>query len=84
MKIDDLLFKLHHMSFNAYDEKKCQTPIWGYQNLEWYIASGRASVEFQKAIENLSDRRTITLIQKCSSSCTEDGVKAAKRYLKLA
>lgn len=34
MKIDDLLFKLHHMSFKAYDEK--------------------------------------------------DGVKAAKRYLKLA
>ncbi len=84
MKIDDLLFKLYRLSFSAYDDDKCRNPAWGYQNLEWYITTGRASSEFQKAIENLSDHRMITLIQKCSSSCTDDGVNEAKRYLKLA
>jgi hypothetical protein len=79
--VDDILLKLYVASVAAYDEVKCQYPQWGYDNLEWYISTGRASTEFLKACNELSKRRMITLIRKASVSCTEDGVQNAKKYL---
>lgn len=83
MRIDDLLFRLLKASFVAYDEEKCRAPQWGYDALEWYIGTGRASLDFLKACEELSDRRMVTLIRKASAGCTDDGVAAAKKYLKI-
>ena len=84
MRIDDLIFRLFKASVAAYDEEKCRCPQWGYDNLEWYISTARASLDFLRACEALSDRRMVTLIRKASFGCAEDGIAAAKKYLKIA
>lgn len=82
MRTENLLHRLFMASFAAYDEDRCRTPQWGYDAVKWYIETGRASLEFIKACEALSDRRMITLIRKASVGCTDDGVAAARKYLK--
>ena len=82
--INDVLHSLFIASTKAYSESKCRYPQWGYQNLDWYIATGRASNDFLKAIAGLSDRRKITLVQKASVGSASEAVDIAKRYLKIS
>lgn len=83
MSTDELLFKLHLCSLKAYDESKCRYPEWGWQNLEWYISTDRAPLEFIKAVESLSEKRMVTLIRKASCGCVTSGIAMAKKYLGL-
>ena len=83
MRIDNLLFKLYSASLAAYDEEKCLYPQWGFDNLEWYISTSRASLDFIAACESLSKRRMITLIRKASVGNAEESIAIAKRYLKI-
>ena len=80
---EDLMHRLHTCSLKAYHESKCRYPQWGYQNLEWYITTGRASGEFLYAIWKLSDCRMVTLIRKASCGSCEEAIAVAKKYLKL-
>ena len=57
---------------------------WGYQNLEWYISTGRANADFLAAVGNLSDRRMITLIRRAACGSMDGGIAMAKKYLRLA
>ena len=84
MNVSNILCRLYCLSTKAYNEAKCRYPEWGYQNLEWYISTGRASADFLKAVGSLTDRCMITLIQKASCGTANDGVAMAKKYLKLA
>lgn len=83
MRIDDLLFRLYAASVAAYDEEKCPRPQWGFDNLEWYISTARASLDFLAACEALSKRRMITLIRKASVGNTEEAIVIAKKYLRV-
>lgn len=83
MNDEAVLNRLKIASLRAYHDEKCRYPEWGYQNLEWYISTGRAPVEFIRAVANLSDRRMITLIRKASCGGTQSGVDMAKKYLKI-
>lgn len=83
MLYEDIIYRLHACSMRAYHESKCRYPQWGYQNLEWYITTGRASGEFLNAIWKLSDRRLITLIRKSSCGSCDEAIRIAKRYLKI-
>ena len=80
MATDGLLFRLKIQSMYAYC-KTCKSPEWGYENLLWYIGSGRAPEEFCKKIERLSDAKMRTLIRRSAEGCTEKGIKNAKKYL---
>lgn len=84
MNVSNIICRLYCLTAKAYDEAKCRYPEWGFQNLEWYISTGRASNDFVKAVERLTDRRMITLIQKASCGSADSGVVMAKKYLKLA
>ena len=79
MTTSTILCRLYCLSARAYDEAKCRYHEWGYQNLEWYISTGRAKADFMAAVGNLSDRRMITLIRR--AAC---GIAMAKKYLRLA
>ena len=84
MTTSTILCRLYCLSARAYDEAKCRYPEWGYQNLEWYISTGRASADFLAAVGNLSDRRIITLIRRAACGAVNDGIAMAKKYLRLA
>ena len=83
MTTSTILCRLYCLSTRAYDEAKCRYPEWGYQSLEWYISTGRASADFLAAVGNLSDRRMITLIRRAACGSVDDGIAMAKKYLRL-
>ena len=83
MTTSTILCRLYCLSARAYDEAKCRYPEWGYQNLEWYISTGRVSADFLAAVGNLSDRRMITLIRRAACGSVNDGIAMAKKYLRL-
>lgn len=84
MTTSAILCRLYCLSARAYDEAQCRYPEWGYQNLEWYISTGRADADFLTAVGNLSDRRMITLIRRAACGTVDGGIAKAKKYLKLA
>jgi hypothetical protein len=81
--VDEVLFRLHLASLSAYSEKSCRYPEWGWQNLEWYISTGRASTETLQKILRLNKAQLRKLVRVASSSCTEIGVACAKKYLSV-
>ena len=84
MTTSTILCRLYCLSTCAYDDATCKHPEWGYQNLEWYISTGRASADFLAAVGNLSDRRMITLIQRAACGSMDGGIAMAKKCLRLA
>lgn len=64
--------------------KSCRYPEWGFDNLAWYIGSGRASLELCKKIEALKPGQMRTLIRRASSGSAEKGILNAKRYLGMS
>ena len=84
MTTSAILCRLYCLSARAYDEAQCRYPEWGYQNLEWYISTGRANADFLTAVGSLSDRRMITLIRQAACGTVDGGIAKAKKYLKLA
>lgn len=60
----------------------CIYPQWGYDNLCYYIATGRAPTEFVQRIDKLGDKQLLTLIRRASKGSTTSGIDAAKKYLK--
>ena len=84
MTTSAILCRLYCLSARAYDEAQCRYPEWGYQNLEWYISTGRADADFLTAVGSLSDRRMITLIRQAACGTVDGGIAKAKKYLKLA
>ena len=78
--IDDVLSRIKAASLKAIC-KSCPHPWWGYDNLKYYILTGRAPTEFLRAINKLTDKQVITLVRKAARGSTNDGIKAAKKYI---
>ena len=78
-----VLFKLYIASIKGADDLHPNTK-WGYDALRWYIVTGRACLEFVRAIDALSERRLITLVRRASQGSTEDGINKAYKYLNLS
>ena len=78
-----VLFKLYIASIKGADDLHPNT-TFGYNALRWYIASGRACLDFIRAIDALSERRLITLVRRASQGSTEDGINKAYKYLKMS
>lgn len=81
MTTTEILNKLYVASLKA-ENSECRYPQWGYQNLEWYISSDRASAEFVSAIAKLTERKTITLIRKAAVGNCQMGIEYARKFLR--
>ena len=78
--VEEVLFRIKTASLKAYC-KSCPYPEYGYDNLRYYIGTGRAPTEFVHAINKLTDKQMITLVRKAARGSTNDGIKAAKKYI---
>lgn len=75
--VEEVLSRIKTASLKAYC-KSCPYPEYGYDNLGYYIGTGRAPTEFVHAINKLTDKQMITLVRKAVRGSTNDGIKAAK------
>ena len=78
-----VLFKLYIASIKGTDDLHPNTK-WGYDALRWYIVTGRACLEFVRAIDALSERRLVTLVRRAAQGSTNEGINNAYKYLKMA
>lgn len=78
-----VLFKVHLASIRATDDLHPHAK-WGYDALCWYIATGRAPLEFIRSIDSLSERRLITLVRRAAQGSTDEGITRAYKYLGLS
>lgn len=81
MAINDTLFNIFKLTFRYSDQRMAEN---AYEDLAWYINTGRASTEFCKALCSLKGNQRAALLRRMVAAeyTTDAHIAAAKAYLK--
>lgn len=81
MAINDALHKVFMMTFRFSNQRMAEV---AYEDLAWYINTGRASTEFCKVLCQLKGNQRKALLRRMLAAeyTTDAHIAAAKAYLK--
>lgn len=79
-KLNDTLYNIFRLTFRCPNQRLAEV---AYEDLTWYINTGRASTDFIKALCRLKGNQQKALLMRMLKAdyTTDDHIQAARQYL---